>query len=259
MLNEVFEKYRVPAVTGIAFLFAFFVLAALMMFDPVEVGGINRWIKPMKFSMSVGIFLVTIAVYSTLIDGAEIGKKIIGIGTSALLTGEMVLVIMQAARGVRSHFNISTPFDGAVFTAMGVMIFINTLLVVYLLVLLLRQKMRVSPAVARGLQLGVMISLAASLQGAYMSQHFSHAVGVADGGPGLPFLNWSTIGGDLRIAHFVGLHGMQIMPLFALVADRMKLPKPAVVTSLFAMLYFVMFIVTFVQALLGRSLFSVFA
>ncbi len=41
-----------------------------------------------------------------------------------------------------------------------------------------------------------------------------------DRGTRLFLVNWSTVGVDLRIMHFFGLHSIQIIPLFALILSN---------------------------------------
>ena len=113
-----------------------------------------------------------------------------------------------------SHFNVSAPLDAAVFSTMGVVILLNTLFLAWLLILFFQRPLDLTPSYLWGIRLGLFLTILGSMEGVVMVTRLSHTVGLADGGPGLPLIYWSTKGGDLRVAHFLGIHGMQVIPLF---------------------------------------------
>jgi hypothetical protein len=240
--------------SGFAFAALFFSLTLISLFDSTQILGINRWIKPMKFASSISIYLWTLAVYLYFLNGFARSKVVIAWGVIAMMVGEIILVVMQVSRGTTSHFNIKTPFDGAVFGAMGLMIVINSLLLLYLTFLYFRTDTDLPQAIVWSFKLGLIIFLLGSAQGGYMSAQLGHSVGTVDGGAGLPFVNWSTEGGDLRVAHFLGLHAFQAIPLAALVFVRRRKQFAMELTLLFALVYLAVFSFLFIQAVHGEPL-----
>jgi len=93
-----------------------------------------------------------------------------------------------------------------------------------------------------------------SLVGGQMISEMSHNIGIEDGGPGLPLVNWSTIAGDLRVAHFFGLHGLQIIPIFALlISNKSKTSarNQIIIITVFGIAYALCIGYTFYQAKQG--------
>jgi hypothetical protein len=258
LYKELWRNQRVLMLAGGAHFIVFIILAIVSFFDSQQILGINRWIKPMKFMISGGIYLWTVAVYLYYLHGYKFSSRLIAWGTAGVMIGENILVVMQAARGTTSHFNFSTPLDSAIFGLMGLMILFNTALIVYLTYLYFRADFDLPKALVWGMRLGLIVFLFGSIQGGYMSNQTGHTVGLADGGAGLPMVNWSLEGGDLRVAHFVGLHAFQAIPLFALMVvflqKRFSPIRPVALTVIFAALYLASFTAVFVQALRGSPL-----
>jgi hypothetical protein len=198
----------------------FAICLILSFIDQRTVTGINPWIKPMKFCLSIAAYSFTFSILLGLIDGFEKMCLWIGRGIAALMYIEVCCITLQAARGVPSHYNITTEFDATLFSIMGAAIALNTILDSFVFGLFVLTPQPMPTGVLWGIRFGLMTFIAAAFVGGMMILNQAHTVGAADGGPGLPFVNWSTGHGDLRVAHFLGMHGIQILPLFGLLVDR---------------------------------------
>jgi hypothetical protein len=259
--DELWRRNRVLALLGWLHLAALAALLLVAPFDTRTVLGLNPWVKPSKFLLSITVYVWTLAWLTRYVSNYRRTIRLVSWGTALVFVGEMACIITQAARGMTSHFNIKSPFDAAVFSLMGLLIAVNTLLVAVTLALFfLRTAEPLAPAYLWGIRLGLLLFLLGSLEGTAMIANAAHTVGAPDGGPGLPLVNWSTRAGDLRVAHFLAFHALQLLPLAGDGLSRYKAgwTRARQVACVFALalLYAAVVSLIFRQALGGRPLLS---
>jgi hypothetical protein len=228
-LRRAYAINRPLTLLGVLMLVSLAVSAGGLLLDPRVITGAPAWLKPAKFSISIVLYAFTLLWMLTFVEGHPRWVRAISVVSLVAFIVEMVAVITQVLRGTISHFNAATPFDIALFNVMGSFVMVIWLMNLAAAVLLLRQRLP-DPAVAWSLRLGLLITLIGGALGFLMTSPTpaqldamraglpaavigAHSVGVADGGAGLPITGWSTVGGDLRIGHFIGLHALQMLPI----------------------------------------------
>ena len=189
------------------------------------------------------------------------------------LTLEVILIDLQAVRHTTSHFNLTTGFDKAIFAVMEIGIAVLWVASIILTIATFRTRYKTprgrSPCVtgccwpcsARNRRLyGYTIEYPnGSLEGNPRNADLgSHTVGGPDGGAGLPFVGWSTQYGDVRVAHFIGLHGLQFLAMLALVLEHRRVQQDKAARILYAALfsYGTLFLITLAEALLKAPITS---
>ncbi len=233
---------------------AFFLVAAvgclaLMALTSHQVLGVHAYLKPFKFLVSSAILSWSLAWYVGYLGQ----RSDIAIAVWIVIVNlcfQDIYILTQAARGMLSHFNISTPLYTGMYSLMAVSSSVLTLAVLYVGLQFWRGSFPELPVhYLWAIRLGFVIFGVFAFQGFIMGARLSHTVGAADGGAGLPIVNWSRRFGDLRIAHFVGMHALQVLPLLAFYWLR-----STKVTVVLSALYLLLAGFTLVQALAGKPL-----
>jgi hypothetical protein len=209
------------------------VLVPLWILDTRELLGVSVWEKPVKFFISSVIFSITYSWLSSFITKGARWIKLSGLIIAVSLTVELVLIVAMASIGQTSHFNVSSPTAIAIWSIMATFISIVLISTIFISIMIMIQKqqpfnLKLALAMgsfntAVGMGLAYLMTWPTATQLAnYKGIAGAHAVGVSDGGPGLPFLGWSTVAGDLRVGHFFGLHSIQVAVI--LLAISLLLP-----------------------------------
>jgi len=232
--------WRIDAPLSACALLMLGVLAACtvgLWLDPRTVLDAPVWLKPAKFAISIGIYCLTLIGLFSTIPAFVRTRRVVSRTTVAVMLLEMGIIGAQAARGTTSHFNVSTPLNAVLFGVMGTGIVVQTLSSIAVAVALFRQR-HSDRALGWAMRLGMVIAIAGASIGGIMTRPTeeqlvemragrplvsgAHTVGAPDGGPGMPVTGWSREHGDVRVAHFLGLHALQVLPLLALATRRTR-------------------------------------
>ncbi len=251
--RDAYRGSRSLAVCVGLFGIGFIICSLLPLVDARLLLGVSVWEKPAKFFLSLGVHFATIAWGLSLLHSDVRRSRGLLWAVRLMIVAavlELVVIVARAARGEASHFNVGTPIDGALYAIMGVGSLMLTFTAGYVGFRIWRNRngdiWRM--AAGLGLMLGAVLS---TVTAGYMSSLAGHSVGGdVSGMTGLPFFHWSTTGGDLRVAHFVALHAIQVVPLAALSGRRGAVYGSAIVVVVLTGL-------AFWQALMGVPLFRV--
>jgi hypothetical protein len=225
---------------------------ALMLVDDRLFNGINVWDKPAKFFLSLAVQFGTVSFALGLLPESLRGARGNRFAVWAMVAAgwlEVLYIAFRAGRAEASHFSTDSALAQVLYSIMGVGALILTLTALFIGFRVWQQRHTglLVEATGLGLMLGMVLGTGA---GMYLGAQTSHWVGgeMSDA-HGLGLLAWSTSGGDLRVAHFVGLHAAQMVPLAALSGSRR-------VVCLAALVIVAVTVFTFAQAVLGLPLFK---
>lgn len=258
---EVLTREPALARTGFALLLLMAPMGLALMLDERMLNGVAIWIKPLKFQLSIGVYLLTLAWFWGHLHERDRrtgrGRWLV---RAAIVTAlfEVGYITLQAGLGQASHYNVGDPLHAILYGLMGLAAVVLTGVSPALgLMLARRADADLAPAYRLAVVIGLVLTFCLGVAtGMVLGAGDGHWMGgVRSDAGGLPLLGWSRTGGDLRAAHFLGLHAVHFLPVFGFLASRV-LPSRSGTAAVWcaAGLYTALAAALFAQALAGRPL-----
>jgi hypothetical protein len=200
---------RVGYITG-ALLF----VSGLIHFTILVVGGGSwlgplSWRKPTTFGLSFGLTLITIVwVVSFLRLGERARTWLIGAFTLTCAL-ETSLVTLQTWRGVPSHFNLETAFDGLVARTLAAGGLTLVVIIIALTFASFRGRAAEPLSLLIAIRIGFVVLIASMVVGGLMIARGMTLVVAGD-----PQAAYAT-GGALKPIHAVTMHAILVLPALA--------------------------------------------
>lgn len=220
-------------------------------FSDSQILGINAWIKPSKFFLSTFIYCWTMLWFLRYLPTKKANSMFCWM-VIFVFTFENFYILWRASRGELSHFNTTSVEAIVIFSLMGTAISILTSCTAFVGLQFCYYKFPELPKpYLWGIRIGIFTFTFFAFSGFIMAAYLSHTVGAPDGGIGIPYFNWSKQHGDLRMAHFMGMHALQVFPFVGY-----YLIKRTIYLLLFIIIYIVANIYIMMSTLDGQSLFA---
>ncbi len=165
--------------------------------------------KPATFGISFGLTLITIVWVASFLQLGQRTRKLLLSAFTVACAVETALVSMQAWRGVPSHFNLETTFDGMIARTLAAGGFVLIAIVLVLTVIAFRRNPSVPLSLSIAIRTSFVILCGAMAVGAMMIA--KGMVLVFAGHPNLAYVT----GGSLRPTHAVMMHAILVLPFLA--------------------------------------------
>lgn len=211
LVHEALRRQRTLTLFAGALLVAFALASLGLAFDDRVLRGMNVWVKPMKFMLSVAVFALTTAWFIGYLPAARrAGRAVKTVVAMVVLAGgfEVGYIALQAALGQGSHYNVGDPVHAFLYTLMGIG---AAVLAGSQAVLAWELRRYRDPHLAVPYRAAVVLGL-------LLTFVLGTGLGFLLGGlqpptaPAVPVFGWSLTG-DLRPAHFLSIHAQQMIPL----------------------------------------------
>jgi len=265
-LMSLFASEPLFAATALCLSFFLLVTIPAMFLDARLFQGENVWIKPITFQVAIIVYLLTLAFFARWLPPGFTGRRSYRLYAQVAvftMIAELVWIGGAAVFGIASHFNISSPLMGSLYSLMGLFaVILTSVSLVYGIAIWRNGQSSLDPALRLSIALGLCLTFVLTVPVAStLAGSLNHFVGTPLTGATVPIMGWSREVGDLRVAHFFATHAMHFVPVIGLVIisvlKLLKSPKPptAQVFVWLTSLAFVGFVVfTFLQALGGQPL-----
>jgi hypothetical protein len=220
---------------------------------------IDPWVKPMKFAASLAVLAWTVAPLLQSMHLTDRWRRRARLAVTGGALAELAFVSAQAARAT-FHDGPATKVDRAILQGASTAILVVCAVLIAIAALSFDdRRVAIADRVMVGaVRAGLVVFIGGSAIGGYILERGAHTVGASNPAATMPMTNWNMSGGDLRIAHFMAIHAIQVLPALAWLLHQVRpsltIARRSAIVRVATVALTVAIVGTFAQAMLGRPL-----